>query len=164
MATNIRLSDDKYVLASLVALIVMLVAMLVGGQLAQVAFSFASVAFIGLYVLLGTQSSATRHSSRPFLLLVSGLVVILVAAFALLWYFHFQNPSYTDPVYWFGFPRATAVVVYLLWMPPALYLMFSYPYLFETYIWNEEQAAEFRQMNRADAPAAVAEGGGGDEE
>lgn len=168
MTLNLDVSEDKYVLGSLAALLVMLVAMVVGGSTGQIAFSYAAVAFIALYVLIGTQSSGDRYSDRPFVALAAGLVVILGLAFALLWYFHFQNPTYTDPVYWFGFPRATAIVIYLLWMPPSLYLMFSYPYLFETYIWNEEQAEEFRQMNRASATAAAADGGaesdeGGDE-
>jgi lysylphosphatidylglycerol synthetase-like protein (DUF2156 family) len=160
MGLDVNLSHDKYVVASLVPLVVMLVTMLVGGTTAQVAFSYAAITFIALYVLMGTHSSGDRHSQRPFLALVAGLLVILGVAFALLWYYHFQDPTYADPTYWLGFPRATAVVVYLLWMPPALYLMFSYPYLFERYIWNEEQAEEFREMNRVSATGDA----GGDEE
>lgn len=155
MATNVDLSEDKYVLGSLVVLAVMLVAMVTGGTAGQIAFSYGTIAFIGLYVLIGTQSSADRHSSRAFLATVAGLVIVLGIGFALLWYFHFQNPTYENPVYWFGFPRATAIVVYLLWMPPALYLMFSYPYLFERYIWNEDQAAEFRRRNARGVTAAA---------
>lgn len=157
MNLNVELSNDKYVLGSLVVLLVMLGSMIAGGAIGQIVFSYATVAFIVLYLLVGTQSSADRHSERPFKLLAAGLSTILAIAFALLWYFHFQNPGYTDPTYWFGFPRATAIVVYLLWMPPALYLMFSYPYLFEKYVWNESQAEEFRQMNRVSA--TVADGG-----
>jgi hypothetical protein len=161
MAAGVNISHDKYVIASLVPLVVMLVAMFVGGATAQVAFSYAAIVFIALYVLMGTQGSEERFSAKPFLALAAGLLVILGVGFALLWYYHFQNPAYTDPTYWLGFPRATAVVVYLLWMPPALYLMFSYPYLFEKYIWNEDQAEEFREMNRV---SATADAPGGDEE
>ncbi len=157
MVLNLELSEDKYVLLSVIPLVVMLGAMFIGGQTGQVAFSYSAIAFIGLYVLIGTQSSARRSTGRPFQLLIAGLLVILGVAFALLWFFHFQNPSYTDPIYWFGFPRATAVVIYLLWMPPALYLMFSYPYLFERYIWSEQQAKEFRQRDRA--TTVTADGG-----
>ncbi|MDR9431665.1 MAG: hypothetical protein RI568_13330 [Natronomonas sp.] len=160
MRLNVNVSQDKYVVASLVPLVVMLVAMFVGGATAQVAFSFAAITFIALYVLIGTHSSEDRFSPRPFVALAAGLLVMLGVAFALLWYYHFQNPAYTDPTYWLGFPRATAIVVYLLWMPPALYLMFSYPYLFDRYIWSEEQAEEFREMNRVTASAEV----GGEEE
>lgn len=158
MCANVNLDTDKYVLGSLVVLVVMLIAMVTGGSVAQIAFSAGTILFFALYLLIGTQSSARRHSAKPFVALAAGLVLILSVGFALLWYFHFQNPSYTDPTYWFGFPRATAVVVYALWMPPALYLMFAYPYLFETYIWNESQAEEFRQQNARPA-AAVADGG-----
>lgn len=158
MAITIDVSEDKYVLGSLLILVVMLVTMLTGGTVGQIAFSVGTILFFALYVLLGTQSSAKDHSKTPFLLLAAGLVAILGVAFALLWYFHFQNPSYTDPVYWLGFPRATAVVVYLLWMPPALYMMFSYPYLFERYIWNEEKAEQFRQRNTKPATAGAAAG------
>lgn len=147
MALNLTLTDDKYVVAGLVAALGMLAAMYVGGQVGQIAFSASAVAFIGLYVLLGVQSSEQRHDTNVFKLTVAGLWLILGAAFALLWHFHFQNPTYADPTYWLGFPRATAVVVYGLWMPPALYLMFAYPYLFSTYIWDEKQVAEFRAVD-----------------
>lgn len=146
MALNINLSEDKYVVGGLVAALTMLIAMYFGGRAGQIVFSASAVAFIGLYVLLGAQSSEKRHDTSVFKLMVAGLWVILGAAFGLLWHFHFQNPEYTDPTYWLGFPRATAVVVYLLWMPPALYLMFAYPYLFNKYIWDKEQVAEFRNM------------------
>lgn len=162
MCTNINLETDKYVVGSLAVLIVMLVAMISGGPVGQIAFSGGTILFFALYLLIGTQSSARRHAAKPFVLLTTGLVLLLGIGFALLWYFHFQNPSYTDPTYWFGFPRATAVVIYAIWMPPALYLMFAYPYLFEKYIWNEAQAEEFRQMNTEPA-ATVADGGEEDE-
>ena len=142
------MSEDKYVLGSLVVLVALLVSMIAGGMVGQIVFSVSTIVFFGLYLLIGTQSSAKRHGSKVFQSLAAGLVLILGVGFALLWYFHFQNPSYTDPVYWFGFPRATAIVVYLLWMPPAIYLMFSYPYLFEKYIWNESQAKEFRRQSQ----------------
>jgi hypothetical protein len=162
MCANLNLETDKYVVGSLAVLVVMLAAMIGGGPIGQVAFSAGTILFFALFLLIGTQSSARRHSPRPFVLLAAGLVLILGIGFALLWHFHFQNPSYTDPTYWFGFPRATAVVIYAIWMPPALYLMFAYPYLFEKYIWNETQAEEFRQMNTKPA-AAVADGGEEDE-
>lgn len=147
MALNLNLTDDKYVVAGLIAALGMLAAMYVGGQVGQIAFSASAVAFIGLYVLLGVQSSEQRHDTNVFKLTVAGLWLILGAAFALLWHFHFQNPTYADPTYWLGFPRATAVVVYGLWMPPALYLMFAYPYLFSAYIWDEKQVADFRAVD-----------------
>ncbi len=153
MIGSVNFSHDKYAVASLVPLVVMLVTMFVGGAAAQVAFSYAAITFIALYVLMGTHGTENRFSARPFLALAAGLLAILGIAFALLWYFHFQDPTYADPTYWLGFPRATAVVVYLLWMPPALYLMFSYPYLFDKYLWSEEQAEEFRKMNRVAATA-----------
>lgn len=131
----------------------MLSMIFVGEALGQVAFSYLTILFIGLYVLIGTTSSARRHTSRPFLLVVGSFVIITSIGFSLLWYFHLQNPSYTDPVYWLGFPRATAMVIYLIWMPPALLLMFAYPYLFSNYIWNEEQATEFRQAQQTEAAA-----------
>ena len=162
MRLNISISEDKYVLASLIPLVIMLITIIVGGSIGQIVFSYATVAFIVLYLLIGTQSSADRYSGLPFKLLAAGLTLILSAALALLWFFHFQNPAYADPIYWFGFPRATAIVIYLLWMPPALYLMFSYLYLFEKYIWNESQAEEFRRMNRVSA--TVADGGEESEE
>ncbi|MFC7325926.1 hypothetical protein ACFQMF_15265 [Halorubrum rutilum] len=146
MALNFNPSEDKYVVGGLLAAVIMLVAMYFGGQVGQIVFSGSAVAFIGLYVLLGVQSSEQRHDTKVFKLMVAGLWLILGVAFALLWHFHFQNPAYTDPTYWLGFPRATAVVVYVLWMPPALYLMFAYPYLFSKYIWDKDQVAEFRTM------------------
>lgn len=162
MLQSIQLSHDKYVLLSLLPLTVMLVALFVGGQLAQIAFSYSAVLFIALYVLIGTQSDEQRHQTNSFKLLAAGLVVILGVAFALLWYFHLQDPTYADPTYWLGFPRATAIVVYLLWMPPALYLMFSYPYFFEKYVWNEEQATAFREKSRV-TPEDAATASGGDD-
>ena len=158
MTANVNVSEDKYVLGSLLILLIMLGTMIVGGTTGEIVFSFATVLFFALYILIGTQSSAQQHSPKPFVGLAAGLVAILGAGFALLWYFHLQNPSYTDPTYWLGFPRATAVVIYLIWMPPALYLMFSYPYLFEKYLWNEEKAEQFREMNTRPAKA-VADGG-----
>lgn len=147
MALNFDLKEDKYVVGGLIAALVMLVAMYLGGRVGQVAFSAGAVAFIGLYVLLGVQSSERRHDTNVFKIMIAGLWLILGVAFGLLWHFHFQNPAYADPTYWLGFPRATAIVVYLLWMPPALYLMFAYPYLFDEYIWDEDQVAEFRAMD-----------------
>lgn len=145
--------QDKYIVGLLGILIAMLSMIFVGEALGQVAFSYLTILFIGLYVLIGTTSSARRHTSRPFLLVVGSFVIITSIGFSLLWYFHLQNPSYTDPVYWLGFPRATAMVIYLIWMPPALLLMFAYPYLFSNYIWNEEQATEFRQAQQTEAAA-----------
>ena len=162
MPSGIHLSHDKYVLLSLVPLAVMLGAMFVGGRVAQVAFSYSAIVFIALYVLIGTQSDEQRYQTSSFKILAAGLVAIVGVAFALIWFFHFQDPSYSDPTYWLGFPRATAMVVYLLWMPPALYLMFSYPYLFEKYIWNEDQAEEFRQQNRVSAREPAKASGGDD--
>lgn len=145
--------QDKYVIGLLGVLVALLLMIFVGETVGQVAFSYLTVLFIGLYVLIGTTSSARRHTPRPFLLMVGSFVIITSIGFSLLWYFHLQNPSYIDPVYWLGFPRATAVVIYLVWMPPALLLMFAYPYLFSNYIWNEEQATEFRQAQQTEAAA-----------
>lgn len=153
------MSHDKYVILSLVPLTIMLAALFVGGEIAQIAFSYSAVVFIALYVLMGTQSVEQRYQTGTFQLLAGGLVAILGLAFALIWYFHLQDPSYTDPTYWLGFPRATAMVVYLLWMPPALYLMFSYPYLFEKYIWSEEEAERFRQETRISTTDQPTNGG-----
>jgi amino acid transporter len=152
------LEDDRLVVAALVVLVVMLGAMLTGGTVGQILFSYAIIAFFGVYVLLGVKSTAERHSWRPFLAAVGGVVALLAVVFAALWYFHHLNPSYTDPVYWLGFPRATAVVVYGLWMPPALVLMFSYPYLFDDYIWDSEEAEEFAEMERTRAGTGVTGG------
>jgi len=163
MTININVREDKYIIGSLLTLLVILVSMILGGTTGQIVFSFGTIAFFGLYVLIGTQSSAKQHSLKPFVSLVAGLVAILGIGFALLWYFHLQNPGYSDPAYWLGFPRATAVVVYVLWMPPALYLMFAYPYLFETYIWNEKKAQTFREMN-AKPTAEVVDGGDSESE
>jgi hypothetical protein len=146
-------------IAALAVLVVMLGAMLLGGSVGQVLFSYTIIVFFGLYVLIGTNSQADDVSGSPFLKLTGGLVLLLGVIFAALWYFHFQNPGYTDPVYWLGFPRATAVLVYGLWMPPALYMMFAYPYFFDQYIWDNEEAAEFREMERREAPVAA----GGDD-
>jgi len=140
-------------------LLVMLGAMFLGGPTGQVLFSYTIIAFFGLYVLVGTRGQARNVEERPFLKLSAGLVVMLTVLFAALWYFHFQNPGYTDPVYWLGFPRATAVLVYGIWMPPALYMMVAYPYFFDRYVWDQEEAAEFREMERREAPAAT----GGDD-
>ena len=149
-------TKDRIAVGMLVVLSVMLGAMLIGGTAGQIIFSYTIICFFGLYILNGTQSTTLKQSgNRPFLKLVIGLVGILGVAFAALWYFHFQNPAYTDPTYWLGFPRATAVVVYALWMPPALYLMFSYPYLFEKYIWSESQANTFKEMDRSPSPTTV---------
>lgn len=145
-------------LGSLPVLIALLLAMVFGGVIGQIVFSIGAILFFGLYLLIGTHSSEKRHGKGLFQGLAAGLVVILGIGFALLWYFHFQNPTYTDPTYWLGFPRATAVVIYLLWMPPALYLMFSYPYLFDKYIWSESQAEEFRQLNRSQSDTQSVEG------
>lgn len=147
MAININFQEDKYIITGLVVLLVMLVAMYLGGTAGQVLFSYGAITFIALYALLGCQSSSERQSTNVFAATMAGLLVILGVAFALLWYFHIQNPGYTDPVYWLGFPRATAIVIYLLWMPPALYLMFSYPYLFDRYIWDDEQVEQFKQLS-----------------
>jgi hypothetical protein len=153
MAFGVNTADDKYILCILIVLVILLFAMISGGKVGQILFSFGTVLFFAFYLLIGTQSSADRYTDRLFQSLAAGLVIILGIGFALLWYFHFQNPEYIDPIYWFGFPRATAIVVYVIWMPPALYLMFSYPYLFEKYIWSEDQAEEFRQLNRTAATA-----------
>lgn len=139
--------------------ILMIAAMFLGGSTGQVLFSYTIIAFFGLYVLLGTRAQEEDARGAPFTKLAAGLVVLLSVLFAALWYFHFQNPGYTDPVYWLGFPRATAVLVYGIWMPPALYMMFAYPYFFDRYIWDEEEAVEFREMERREAPAAA----GGDD-
>ncbi|WP_251331077.1 hypothetical protein [Haloplanus pelagicus] len=147
----IQWQRDKTVIGALVVLVVMLVAMLAGGPTGQILFSYATIAIFGIYILLGVEGTAKRHSYRPFLAVVGVVALILGVGFALLWHFHFANPSYTDPVYWLGFPRATSVLVYVLWMPPALVLMFAYPYLFEKYIWSAEEAEEFRQMDGPDA-------------
>jgi len=77
MRLNVNFSDDKYVLGSLIPLVVMLVTMIVGGSIGQIVFSYATVAFIGLYLLIGTQSSADRYSAQPFKLLTVGLAFIL---------------------------------------------------------------------------------------
>jgi hypothetical protein len=145
--------QDKYIVGLLGILLVMFAMIFVGNTIGQVVFSYMTILLIGLYVLIGTTSSARRHTSRPFLLLFSVFVIVTSIGFSLLWYFHLQNPAYTDPVYWLGFPRATAIVIYLIWMPPALLLMFAYPYLFSNYIWNEEQATEFRQAQQTEATA-----------
>ncbi|WP_255198520.1 hypothetical protein [Halorarius litoreus] len=129
--------------------------MLLGGTVGQIAFSYAIIAFFGLYFLLGVQSTAEHTEWAPFLKVAGGLVVILGVVFAALWYFHFQNPSYTNPTYWLGFPRATAIVVYGLWMPPALFMMLAYPYLFDGFIWKDEQAERFEEMDRKPSPAAT---------
>lgn len=152
-------TNDRLMLATLAVLLVMLVAMFLGGSTGQVLFSYTIITFFGLYLLVGTRGQARDVDARPFLKLAAGLVALLGVLFAVLWYFHFQNPSYTDPIYWFGFPRATAVLVYGLWMPPALYLMFAYPYFFDKYIWDEAEATEFREMERREAPTAT----GGDD-
>ena len=153
------LTDDRIIGIALAVLVVMLGAMLLGGPTGQVLFSYTIIVFFGLYVLIGTNSQAAEANGSPFVKLVGGLVLLLGVVFAALWYFHFQNPEYTDPTYWFGFPRATAVLVYGLWMPPALYMMFSYPYFFDTYIWDDGEAAEFREMERREAPTVA----GGDD-
>lgn len=145
--------QDKYVTGLLGILLVMLVMLFIGDTIGQIVFSYMTILLIGVYIIIATESSARRYTSRPFLLLFSVFVVVSGIGFSLLWYFHLQNPAYTDPVYWFGFPRATAVVIYLIWMPPALLLMFAYPYLFDNYLWNEEQATEFRQAQQTDATA-----------
>lgn len=152
-------TKDRLIALALGVLIVMLGAMLTGGQIGQILFSYTIIAFFGLYVLIGTRGQASDVDARPFLKLTGGLVALLGVLFAALWYFHFQNPTYTDPVYWLGLPRATAVLVYGLWMPPALYMMFAYPYLFEEYIWDSSEAAEFREMERREAPGVT----GGDD-
>lgn len=158
MAYDIEMSEDKYVLGALPVLITLLLAMIFGGAIGQIVFSIGTVLFFGLYLLMGTHSSEKRHGGRLFQILALGLIIILSIGFTILWYFHFQNPTYTNPIYWLGFPRATAVVIYLLWMPPALYLMFSYPYLFDKYIWSESQAEEFRQMNQGQGNTQNVEG------
>lgn len=152
--------QDKYVVGLLGILLVMLVMIFIGDTIGQVVFSYMTILLIGTYIFMGTESSARRYTSRPFVLLFSIFAVVSGIGFSLLWYFHLQNPAYTDPVYWLGFPRATAVVIYLIWMPPALLLMFAYPYLFDNYLWNEEQATEFRQAQQTDATATD---GGSDE-
>lgn len=155
---TIDLKRDRIVVAALGVLVVMLAAMLTGGTVGQILFSYTIISFFGLYVLLGVQSTAERNGWRPFLVTVGAVVAILAVVFAALWHFHHLNPSYTDPVYWLGFPRATAIVVYALWMPPALVLMFSYPYLFDDYVWSSEQVEEFEDMERTRAGAGVAGG------
>lgn len=146
---------DRLVVAALGVLVVMLGAMLVGGTVGQILFSYTIISFFGLYILIGVQSTAERNGWRPFLLVVGALVGILAVVFAALWHFHHLDPSYADPVYWLGFPRATAIVIYALWMPPALLLMFAYPYLFEEYIWSSSQVEEFEEMERTHAGAGV---------
>jgi hypothetical protein len=154
------LSSDRLAKGLLVVTVVMFGAMLLGGSIGQILFSYTIIGFFGLYILLGVSGSANRHSAKPFLLTVGGLVVLLGVVFAALWHFHFLNPTYENPVYWLGFPRATAIVVYALWMPPALFLMFAYPYLFDDYIWSSDEAEEFEEMERSEVgPAAV----GGDD-
>ncbi|SFK67502.1 hypothetical protein SAMN04487950_0524 [Halogranum rubrum] len=148
-------NSNGVILAALATLVVMLGAMLLGGTVGQVLFSYTIITFFGLYLLLGVQSTAERYEWAPFLTLAGALVGILAVVFAALWYFHFQNPTYTDPTYWLGFPRATAIVVYALWMPPALLLMFAYPYLFERFIWHEDQAERFEQMERTPTSATT---------
>lgn len=155
---TLKLKDDRLVVAALAILLAMLAAMLTGGTVGQILFSYTIIAFFGVYVLLGVESTAEKRGWRPFLVTVGATVGILAAVFAALWYFHHLNPSYTDPVYWLGFPRATAVVVYALWMPPALVLMFSYPYLFDEYIWSSDQAEDFAEMERTRAGSGVAGG------
>jgi hypothetical protein len=145
---TLQLEDDRLAIAALVVLLAMLGAMLAGGTVGQILFSYTIIAFIGIYVLFGVKSTAESRGWRPFLVTVAVTVGILSAVFGALWYFHHLNPSYTDPVYWLGFPRATAIVVYALWMPPALVLMFSYPYLFDEYIWSSTQAEEFAEKER----------------
>lgn len=152
-------TQDRLMVLVLGVLVVMMAAMLTGGQTGQVLFSYTIIVFFGLYVLVGTRGQASDVDSRPFLKLTGGLVILLGVLFAALWHFHFQNPGYTDPVYWLGLPRATAVLVYGIWMPPALYMMFAYPYLFDRYIWDATEAAEFREMERREAPGAT----GGDD-
>lgn len=154
MTTMIDWEHDKYVVGLLGSLIVMLAMIFVDTIVGQIVFSYMTLLLIALYVLLGTTSSAQRHSSRPFSVMAGGFIGIAGLGFSLLWYFHLQNPGYIDPVYWFGFPRATAVVIYLIWMPPALFLMFAYPYLFSNYLWNEEQATEFRQAQQTETTTA----------
>ena len=156
---TMNITDDRLMLATLGVLLVMLVAMFTGGTTGQVLFSYTIIVFFGLYLLVGTRGQARDVSTRPFLKLAAGLVGMLAVLFAALWYFHFQNPTYADPTYWLGFPRATAVLVYGIWMPPALYLMFAYPYFFDKYIWDEDEATEFREMERREAPTAA----GGDD-
>lgn len=149
--------QDKYVVGLLASLLVMLAMIFVDNVIGQVVFSFMTLLIIAFYVLLGTTSSAQRYSSRPFSIVIGGFLIVAGLGFSLLWYFHLQNPAYTDPTYWLGFPRATAIVIYLIWMPPALLLMFAYPYLFSNYIWSEEQAKQFRQTQQTDT--ATADGG-----
>lgn len=149
---------DRIVVAALGVLVVMFAAMVVGDTVGQVLFSYTIVAFFGLYILNGVHSTAERNGWRPFLVTVGALVALLSVVFAALWHFHYLNPSYTDPVYWLGFPRATAIVVYALWMPPALLLMFAYPYLFDDYVWSSDQVEEFEEMERTRADAGVAGG------
>jgi len=155
---TIDLKRDRIVVAALGVLLVMLAAMFVGGTVGQILFSYTIISFFGLYVLLGVQSTAERNGWRPFLVTVGALVGVLAVVFAALWHFHHLNPAYADPVYWLGFPRATAIVVYALWMPPALLLMFSYPYLFDDYVWSSEQVEEFEEMERTRADAGIAGG------
>jgi hypothetical protein len=147
--------SDRIIQAALATLVVMLGAMLLGGTVGQITFSYTIIAFFGIYLLLGVHSTAEQTDWTPFLTLAGALVGVLAVVFAALWFFHFQNPSYTDPIYWLGFPRATAVVVYALWMPPALLLMFAYPYLFDRFIWREEQADRFERMERTSASSTA---------
>lgn len=155
---TVDLKNDRLVVGALAILLVMLAAMLVGGTVGQILFSYTIVSFFGVYVLLGVKSTAERHGWRPFLVAVGAVVGLLAVVFAVLWYFHHLNPTYTDPVYWLGFPRATAIVVYALWMPPALVLMFAYPYLFDDYIWDNEEVEKFAEMERKRAEAGATGG------
>ena len=148
-------NGGRIVLAALVTLVVMMGSMLLGGTVGQLLFSYTIIAFFGLYFLLGVQSTADHTEWAPFVKVAGSLVVVLSVVFAALWFFHFQNPTYTDPVYWLGFPRATAVVVYGLWMPPAILMMFAYPYLFDRFIWKDEQAERFEQMEGKPSPSVA---------
>lgn len=142
---SFNMEEDKDILGIFVVTIVMLIAMWSGGRTGQIVASYSIIAFFGLYILRGTKSSANRTKSKPFIIVIIGLVIILGAAFASIWYFHFLDPSYSDPTYWFGFPRATAMVIFFLWMPPALWVEFTYPYIFDNYIWSEDQIKRFRE-------------------
>ncbi|UPV98959.1 hypothetical protein M0R88_10510 [Halorussus gelatinilyticus] len=155
---TLELESDRLVIAALATLLVMLGAMMLGGSLGQILFSYTIIAFFGMYVLLGVKSTAERHGWRPFLITVVTVVGILAVVFSALWHFHHLNPTYTDPVYWLGFPRATAIVVYALWMPPALVLMFAYPYLFDDYIWDSKEIEKFDEMERTRATASATGG------
>ena len=155
---TIDVENDRLIIATLGILIVMLASMLLGGTTGQILFSYTIVLFFGAYILIGVKSTAERHGWRPFSLTVGALVTILSVVFAALWYFHHLNPSYTDPVYWLGFPRASAVVVYGLWMPPALLLMFAYPYLFSGYIWDSDEAEEFAEIDTNRPESGIAGG------